>query len=382
MFCQNCGLQFESGKFCPYCGSPAPNAQAEPTYNAPQDSAWQSGGSAYYQPEQPPQQDNYSQPEQPQQDSYYQPEQPTWQQPYTPQPPYPGGGYGPYGGSPLRGPSESVLDTVRRLATGPAFLVGAIAYTLAMVLSIISSLTLPSNLVDIFSNLMNKFGYSREAMEIFSAVNRSLDTTVIISIIIGSVPTVLIALGMWLCFASAKNREKQMSTTGLTIIKVITIISFVCLCLVIVAIIILLIVAASVGGNAIRAYGGYSGYYGYEDYSGVISGALSSAVIILVFLALAALTLGIFYYILLLKTINSMRNTIQTGEPSDKVSGFVAVMSFIGAAGSIIGGFSSLSLPGTALSGISSLLSATCMIAFGVLIFQYRKSMRQHMGIV
>ena len=71
-----------------------------------------------------------------------------------------------------------------------------------------------------------------------------------------------------------------------------------------------------------------------------------------------------------------MVKTAQTAQPSDKISTYVAVISFLNGIGAVIGMLGFGSVP----SVLSSLCNAVACICFAVFLFQYRDKMRALMA--
>ena len=323
MYCEKCGTQVDEGKFCPNCGSPL-SQSAQPAY----------------------------------QPSYQPDPQPSYQQPAQ-QPPY-----AAQYGTPLRGPAGGVvLEAIRKLASSRLFLIAAIAYTAATVFAFVASLSLGNaarNLeFTMFFNVPEGVG---------EALRKSYKTSV--SFDIGAI---LITIGLWICFFSASNREKPMPTSGLTIIKVITTIALVVFWIVLVVVLLL-----AVGGFMFSAELGQavSEAIASEAPGVPIPASLSGGLLAVLMLVVAAvLVLFIVYYTKLIKMIKTMRDTVATGVPSDKISGFVAVMCYVSAFFTGISGFALLA-SGQIYSFIANACSAAAAVCFGMLIFRYRDTMR------
>ena len=86
--------------------------------------------------------------------------------------------------------------------------------------------------------------------------------------------------------------------------------------------------------------------------------------------------LGILMNSKTLSTLDVMVKTAQTAQPSDKISTYVAVVSFLNGIGAVIGMLGFGSVP----SVLSSLCNAVACICFAVFLFQYRDKMRALMA--
>lgn len=314
MFCPNCGCQNGDGAaFCRGCGAPL---------EAPRNAE---GPGAPYRP-------------------------PVSPNPYEPVRP--------------EGSVHPVLGAVKTMGSSAMVLVAIIAFSLAGLLSLISVIQGASSYL-VALNLLS---------ELDIGINLSVEgwrwaTTAIM--VIGMIPTVLMILGMWMTYASAANRrEPGMKTAGLTLIKVVVIINAVCMGIVLGLLLLACIIAMSAGSNM-----RYSGYYGYSGYSTMRTG--ETFLMIMTAVLVAVMVLAIVYYVKIVSTINTMKRTITTGVPSDRVSAFAAVMAIIG------GVFSAISVVSVIKNGVytvggvvGSLCSVVAAITFGAFLFTYRRTMR------
>lgn len=311
MFCMNCGQPCADGnKFCEHCGAPLLDTTAQPASQpAPQ----------------PVQQPVYAQP----------------QAPVT--------------------PISDVRYTLKKLATSPLFLAAAIAYSCMVLFTIAAAVAGQSGLLGALDSYLNMaLRYGGYSMGELSYALDQLDRVVpflrgasLGSALVGQIPAILIAVGIWLVFASAVDKSGMpMKTTGLTIIKVITIISLIGSSLLLVV-----LEGVLIFGTAAAAK--------YDD-SVVVVG------VVIVLAVLVLMGLGILMSVKTISTIGTMQRTIQTEQPSDKVSVYVAVICILNAIGAVFGmlGF------GSVFSVLSGLCNAVAYICFAIFLFQYRDKMR------
>lgn len=375
MFCSYCGKQFETGKFCPYCGQPvavpAPQApqppspaqiQPEPVQvpvtglEAPQPDP------ALQEPHAPPVQESDPAPAQeplPYRPPVYPDPQPLYS---DPQPAYaPPADSAPENVSPLV-PSNPLLDAIRRLASSPLFLVAAILTSLAALLSMFASISSPvdiSNALREFGRVLAEKGYDID----LSGLEQSIaSSSGISSALTGMIPSLLTVLGVWLVYGAAKNRTKRMSTAGLTILKVLQVISLVVICIVTA-----LIVLGSLAGVVFGA-----AYLSEEVYDIDEATIIAMVVAIIVASVLLVMVLSILCEAKLIKTINGMRKTLATGEVQGKTSMYVVVMLYIFAAFECSTGFSML-FSGKIVAGLSVLCTAAIIVLFAIVLVKYRK---------
>ena len=311
MFCMNCGQPCADGnKFCEHCGAPLLDTTTQPASQpAPQ----------------PVQQPVYAQP----------------QAPVT--------------------PISDVRYTLKKLATSPLFLAAAIAYSCMVLFTIAAAVAGQSGLLGALDSYLNMaLRYGGYSMGELSYVLDQLDQVMpflrgasLGSALVGQIPAILIAVGIWLVFASAVDKSGMpMKTTGLTIIKVITIISLIGSSLLLVV-----LEGVLIFGTAAAAK--------YDD-SVVVVG------VVIVLAVLVLMGLGILMSVKTISTIGTMQRTIQTEQPSDKVSVYVAVICILNAIGAVFGmlGF------GSVFSVLSGLCNAVAYICFAIFLFQYRDKMR------
>ena len=310
MFCPKCGNEIQDGmRFCQKCGSPVPAARPV------------AAGAAQQRPAGAPMQQQR--------------------------------------------PSGPVLHTIRKLAASPLYLTGAIAYSCALLFSIAATVSGSNSLTATIMRVLSLMGsmggmgsmemnyLNNELMGALSGVQGMFVGTAIL----GQLPAILIAVGIWITFASAVNKSgAPMSTGGLTIIKVITIINLVFQCLaLLVCEIVMLILMGALGQ--------------YDD-------AVVPIVIVFMVLIAVIFAFSIVFYAKLSGTISAMQQSIRTETASDRVSSYVAVIAMISGIFSV---FSLLGFGGLFLA-LSSLGSAVAAISFSLFLFRYKKEMRMLMA--
>ena len=285
-------------------------------------------------------------------------------------PPAAPGGVAPQAGMPgqplpaQRSGPVSVLELLRRLATSPLYLTGAIAYTCFILFNLVSATSGSTleRLMDQYLSLLFRYGNMGmgelgEALDQLNSVMPLMRGATLGTALVGQIPAILIAVGLWMLFASAKNRTGEpLKATGLTIIKVITIINLVVVSLaaLLVVVVLFLLMAALAS---------------YED-------AIVPAFLAVIVLVAAIFALAILFYVKLATTIHTMQTSIRTGNASDRVSVYVAVLSILGSVGSLLG-----ILGAGGLSGMLAMLAAAvASFCYGIFLFRYRKEMRLAMG--
>ena len=227
-------------------------------------------------------------------------------------------------------PANPVLNTVKQMATSPLFLAATAAQSGMVLFNIIASMAGTSGLLGTvgtyLSMILRLGGYSsREASGLLDGIGSLFTGASLGATLVGQCPAILIAVGLWLIYlAEAGKISTATKNTGFTLVKISTIISL--------------------------------------------------AVSILVLLVVMGL--GILMNSKTLSTLGVMVKTAQTAQPSDKISTYVAVVSFLNGIGAVIGMLGFGSVP----SVLSSLCNAVACICFAVFLFQYRDKMRALMA--
>lgn len=405
MICPNCGKE-TVGKFCPACGTklvaepvaaaaaavneavqdwnkPEPVAPAapEPVAEPVRPAAPQAPNPAYA-----PQTPNQG----------YAPNQAyAPNQGYAPNPGYaPNQAYAPNQGQPASGfvagqgynpgvqnvggyraPAGAVGQTsasqfVRKLATSPLFILGALLMTLAFGLSA-------------YFNV-------RTTIYAFDMLDRYSDKTQVITTIVTAIATVVVGLiaviAVWSIVASAANKATQkMSTGGLTTFKVFAVFGLIGCCLLFVGsavLLVLYLVNNDVSDIANQVLSGIHSYLDQYDVDvmDLLDVDVKTYIIILFGIALAVALFGIIYFSKLIKTLNTGKRVINTGIPDDRVSIFVGVVSILAFAGNVYNAvqyfrFSEYGVD-YILMGCNYALSALGVLCLAFVLFKFRSGMR------
>ena len=171
--------------------------------------------------------------------------------------------------------------------------------------------------------------------------------------ILTQLPNILVAVGIWLVFATAFDKSGQpMKTTGLTMIKVVKTIQLVGICLGI----LLLEIGIGILASSIAKYDDSAWPY----FIGIMIGVLLGAAV------------GILFFVKIIQTINTIANSIRTQQQSNKVSVYVAVMCMIAG---VWQAFTLVFNLGNLFGMLSLLGSATASIVFSIFLFKYRSDM-------
>lgn len=276
------------------------------------------------------------------------------------------------GQSHAAGQPHPVWNAVKEIASSPLFLTAIIAFSLSLLLQAVQMFRFPGDFLSRVGEIARfaEIDYD-EIAPLMSFSQGAFSAFAVIALI----PSVLVAVGLWMTYVSAQDRENPgMKTAGLTMIKVIHVIQlvFISITLAFTGILFLfldLLIAGRLGFSS--------------DISDILPyGFLSLSVFFLVIVEVICFTvliLVLLYYAKIIRSINTVKRTLQSGVPSDKVSGFVAVIAYILAGFQALSALSSLAMGNLFGTGVA-LSSATSMICFGILIYRYKNAMRTQMA--
>lgn len=245
-----------------------------------------------------------------------------------------------------------VIRLIRRMVRSPQFLVPAIGYTCMVVLSLMVTLqsASPAAMEMYLAPLAGDAQLASLADTLSTVVTASAGGA-----LVGQIPSILVAVGIWMMYATAAGEPGQpLKTTGLTIIRVIQIISLVLICLVLVLMLVIMVMTMAAISQV--------------DDAGA---AMAVLAVVLVFAAVI-FALDILYYVKLMGMVNNFRWTIRTGTPMGNVSTYVAVLTIVGGVVSL-GAF----LTGNIFSGLAGVAGAVSGIGFGIFLFRYRDEVRK-----
>lgn len=194
-------------------------------------------------------------------------------------------------------------------------------------------------------------------------------------------PAVLMTIGMWMHYATCRDRfNGNISTGGLTLCKVTMIVSIVFAGLLILATLFYLVMVFAFSGTIVNMFsymiesGEYG--YGYGLYDGITADMMSSILVILCFVLvviLAVLVLMICYYSSALKLLNRMKASANSGIPDARISRFLIGMMYVSAVVSgLIGLFMLFDSP---IAGLCSIGGAVSLILLAVALGRLRQQM-------
>lgn len=257
--------------------------------------------------------------------------------------------------------SNPAVNVIKSIGSSTIFLVLAILSTVSVVLSVITDVTtVSSGVPEYLYDIYNSMGIDPS---VYASAVSSGSVSSAISIVVSIVLSSLTTIALWLHYFTCKNQNSgNISTAGLTILKVFTWISIVSVIIVCVCMVILMVALMALGGSL-------GAYYDSPEAAGLTVGLI----VFLLILLGALLGLMLAYEIAMLRVINRAKTIAYNGIPDNRVSQFLIVMSYL------MGGFSCLvaliSLFGSPLSGIAGLASGAASILTGVCLSRYRKEM-------
>lgn len=205
----------------------------------------------------------------------------------------------------------------------------------------------------IYSEIFNNIDPS-----IVNEASRYLGSFSLVTAIISQVPSILIAIGLWMTYATAASKkDKPFNTSGLTMIKVIYVIELVAVCILLALCMVALLIASITSTSS-------------ED---AMLAFVSVLIIDVVFGVI------IFWLAMILKSLNAAKKAAseESGRHTGKnASAFIGVICYIGGVINIITAITSLA--SRSISGFCNCaIGAAVQICFGVLIFRFRGEMKK-----
>lgn len=255
------------------------------------------------------------------------------------------------------------IMALKQIGSSPLFLVVAIIFSLNIILGFTSGV---SSLIPMFLN-------SRVVRELIWELSIDMSDFYsmiygggIIGRIVAAVPSVIIAVGFWLIYATCSDKKSPyIKTSGFTMIKVISMINMVFTCIGAA----LVLIASLLAGIVLTANG-------VEE--------AGTAAFVIFFVAIVIYAFAILYRAKVIQSLNAAKMVALTGKPSLKVSGYVGVICFITSVTSIISFIASsftifgyLSAFNIIRNVLSVMLSVFMSAAFGVLSFKCRGIMKK-----
>lgn len=261
------------------------------------------------------------------------------------------------------------LNVVKTVGSSPLFLAMTILFSISALLTILSSLGNSDTFANIYYYAYN-MGLD---MDTVMAMLDAMQSAAVASVVISSIPAILLAVAMWIHFGTCKNLQSgNISTAGLTICKVLRYIYMIFLCLVaftLLAVLALAIIGIATSSFVFPSYGGYG--VGYSDEEARLAVIIVLGVTVLIVGAI--MTLTITYQASIIRTINRTKQVAQSGMADDRVSGYFIGMNYFVAVCSIISGL--IALFTAPIAGAATLANGVAFILMSQLLRRYRQEM-------
>lgn len=264
--------------------------------------------------------------------------------------------------------SNPAVNVIKTVGSSSKFLAVAVLYSVGILCSLLATFSASSMMEQIYYEMYYygaNFGLNPD---VFYPMMNALESSSVVGAVLSAIPTILIALGMWLFYSSCRNTQSgNVATVGLTICKVIAYIGLVMVCLA-AAIIAICLVAVIV---AVGSLAGGSYYGGYGDASAIAVVQVVLGVFTVLFLAVIALV--IVFYVCMIKVINRIKTSAIQGVADNRIphflTGYLMVMGILAALGGVI------ALITSPIAGIGSLVGAASMIIMSLVLGEYRTRM-------
>lgn len=263
-------------------------------------------------------------------------------------------------------PVSPAVGTIKRLASSQLFLAAVILFSAAILFSIAYAVTARTTIIQMLYSLGRELNLGADYYALIQSI--PLRGEILYSALSGQIFAILTAAGLWMIYASAKDKSTiGVKTAGFTMIKVVNIIGIVIMSIAAVVVIVAAVVAFAATSYYFAAYDSY-----YQDE--YISVALA-VLLIMVFAVIIGVAFSIVFYARVLATINSAKRTIETGVSSGKASGFVGVMCYIIGIIVALNSVSAIAFLGV-FGVLSTLCDAAALIIFGIILFKYRSAQK------
>ncbi len=246
---------------------------------------------------------------------------------------------------------NSVINIIKKVASSGIFLAGAICLSIYVFLQFISAFS-GNFAFEYMKIMMGLSGYENLAVDgVFDIIGTVFTSTVLIEL----VPIILVVIGLWNIYSSARKTEFSMKTTGLNLIRGVVIFELVALSVLLGGIVVLLLLCMAAINELPLIL---SEALNTPNFSGTeISAEFLMVLFVTLFvMLLLVFVLNLLIYIKTLKTIKTIKNSLAAGALAGRISMFLIVILFI------IGGTNALSFSLTGMSvGAAYILFGICL---------------------
>ena len=254
------------------------------------------------------------------------------------------------------------LAALKAAVVSPSYLIAAIASTLVFLFIVCQPFIpgmspLSSNTADLQKVL--------DSVEI----SFSLNSFAITASVVASLPSFLLALGMWLGFFSCRTKKNRVATAGFTIHQVLLCVALVFLCIFFLMLILsfAFIIIGIVSGAGVDITSELS-----PELRSMDSSLLSLIIYAVIFVSVAVMTLCTVWLARLIVTVSSVKAIARAYDTKARISGFAAGMCIVAAILMIMSaaGYSLLLIFSLA---VSEILNAVFLLSIGVFIFSLKR---------
>lgn len=254
------------------------------------------------------------------------------------------------------------LAALKAAVVSPSYLIAAIASTLVFLLIVFQTF-IPGMSVS-----ASNTARLQEVLD-SAEISFSLNSFAITASVIASLPSFLLALGMWLGFFSCRTKKNRVSTAGFTIHQVLLCVALVFLCIFFLMLILsfAFIIIGIVSGAGVDITSELSPELRSMDFS-----LLSLIIYAVIFVSVAVMTLYTVWLARLIVTVSSVKAIARAYDTKARISGFAAGMCIVAAILMIMSaaGYSLLLIFSLA---VSEILNAVFLLSLGVFIFSLKR---------
>ena len=265
-------------------------------------------------------------------------------------------------------PVNPAVAAVKKTGGSALFLIATITYTVLLLLNLISAF-MPSTL-STYADLLYEITYDISVYDTIYA----LDGSSIIGALIGSIPTILIAIGLWMVYGASKAKKPRVSTGGFTMINAVEIFMMVLISIALAAVCVILVIASL----AVREASSYMNSFSYYGYSGAdaVLGFTGTILITVCAILILFCVLAIIYYAKFIGSIRVIKKASNGIVAGKKISLFVIVINFILIGFSVIGLIGNL-IAFNFMTFLTNLLTITFNVLITIALIQMRGRLNQ-----
>lgn len=254
------------------------------------------------------------------------------------------------------------LAALKAAVVSPSYLIAAIASTLVFLFIVCQPF---------ISGMAVSASNTSRLQEVLDSaeISFSLNSFVVTASVIASLPSFLLALGMWLGFFSCRTKKNRVSTAGFTIHQVLLCVALVFLCIFFLMLILsfAFIIIGIVSGAGVDITSELS-----PELRSMDSSLLSLIIYAVIFVSVAVMTLYTVWLARLIVTVSSVKAIARAYDTKARISGFAAGMCIVAAILMIMSaaGYSLLLIFSLA---VSEILNAVFLLSIGVFIFSLKR---------